>query len=121
MKTILATMLLVCMVGFVQAGTPTEQEARKNVSQTVKKMFTNEMNHYDNYFYRNEINKFDEYVQIIFTVDDYQNLSLVRVKGDSEDAIRYAKYVLANKRIRTNEVLVGKVFGVSVRIKYRAW
>ena len=121
MKTILATMLLVCVMGFVQAGTPIEKEARKSASQTVKKMFTDEMRHYANYFYRNEINKFDECVQLIFTVDDYQCLNLVRVKGDSEDAVRYVKYVLADKRIRTDEVLVGKVFGVNVEIKYTAW
>ncbi|MGV8093792.1 MAG: hypothetical protein AB2L24_18180 [Mangrovibacterium sp.] len=122
MKTILISFLTIALFSGAYAGTAvTEVEARQELAKTVKRIITDEMSLYKNYFYDREITSMKEKVEITCLVNDKNNVELVRVKCPNCDAKDFINYIFKENQIKAHSVLVGKIFRVNVELRYKAW
>lgn len=113
---------MIALFGGAHAGTAvTETEARQELAKTVKRIITDEMNQYKNYFYDREITSMKEKVEITCLVNEKNNVELVRVKCPNCEAKDFINYIFKENRIRAHRVLAGKVFRVNLELRYKAW
>lgn len=103
------------------AGETSMEEARQQASLKLKRVFSDEMNHYKNYFYEHDISAMKEKVELIVLVNEQNHLELVRAKCRNCDATEFVKYVLAENKIRVDEQLTGKVLRINLELRYKAW
>jgi cytochrome c556 len=70
MKTILISFLMIVLTGGVYAQQPHEMEARQELTKTVKRVISDEMSQYKNYFYDRDITTMKEKVEITCLVNE---------------------------------------------------
>jgi hypothetical protein len=122
MKTILISFLMIVLTGGVYAATTdTEMEARQELTKTVKRVISDEMSQYKNYFYDRDITTMKEKVEITCLVNENSKVELVRVKCPNCDASDFVKYIFKENSIKANRLLAGKVFRFNVELRYKAW
>jgi len=113
---------MIVLTGGVYAGaTDTEMEARQELTKTVKRVISDEMNQYKNYFYDRDITTMKEKVEITCLVNENSKVELVRVKCPNYDATDFVKYIFKENAIKANRLLAGKVFRFNVELRYKAW
>lgn len=121
MKTIFAAFLMIAMISGTYAGTMSEQEARQELTRNVKKVFSEEINQYKNFFYEHDINAMKEKVEITCLANDQNYLELVRLKCPNCQASDFVKHVFENYPVKVDGSLKGKVFRFNLELRYKAW
>jgi|GEM_PF-4902155 len=113
---------MIAFVGGAYAGTVnTEMEARQELTKSVKRIISDEMNQYKNFFYDRDISTMKERVQVICTVNERNAVELVRVKCTNCDASDFIHYIFKENTIKADRLLAGKVFRFDVELRYKAW
>lgn len=122
MKTILVTFLMIALTGGTYAvTTDAEMEARQELTRTVKRVISDEMNQYKNYFYDRDISSMKEKVEITCLVNDDSKVELVKVKCQNCDASDFVRYIFNENTVKANRLLAGKVYRFNVELRYKAW
>ncbi|MGE4585960.1 MAG: hypothetical protein AB7D05_01315 [Mangrovibacterium sp.] len=121
MKPILSALLMMLLFTGARAGNVTEQEARLDLSRKVQNVFEEEMRETKNYFYQNDIRIMREDVEIIFLVNNQNQLEVVRVKCRDCKADGLVRHVFAEHPVRANGCLQGRVLRIRVDLRYKAW
>lgn len=113
---------MIVLSGGAYAGMAnTEMEARQELTKTVKRVISDEMNHYKNFFYDRDITTMKERVEITCLVNEHNTVELVRVKCPNCDASEFMNYIFKENKIKADRLLAGKVFRFDVELRYKAW
>jgi hypothetical protein len=121
MKTIVTTILLMFVVSFSYAGQTTADEARKTLSETIQTVMHEEMNHYPNFFYKNDVSLLKEKAVVTFWVNADKKLELIKVESKDPDAIKYVKYIFNTQNMTGDKSLVGLTFRMNLDLRYETF
>ena len=123
MKTKTTMMMVVAflmMTGLTFAGESATNLAKKNLQQEISQCFKQEMSDWNNFFYKNGINKIKEEVRVSFWVNEDQTVSLIRVISDNPDAKNYVKHVFETNSLEADQLLAGKAYTFNLNLRYEA-
>jgi hypothetical protein len=108
------------MTGLASAVETTASMAKKELVQEITEVFKNDIKEWNNYFYKNDIHKMEEKVQVCFIVNGDQSLSIVRLSCKDGAAKDYVKHVFKTHEIIADKVLVGNAYVVNLALRYEA-
>ncbi|MGQ8338139.1 hypothetical protein ACUNWD_16425 [Sunxiuqinia sp. A32] len=120
MKTILTMLLLVAFTTLSFGGDASLDAAKKSMNEQITTVLKKNMKPWDNYFYKNDINKVKEDVELAFYVNEDQTIKVLHVKSGNPDAVGYVKHVLKKESFKVNKVLAGKTFRFNLHLRYDA-
>jgi hypothetical protein len=101
------------------AGETEISMAKKDLYEDISERFKEDISHWNNYFFKKDINSMDEKVEISFYVNDDQSLSVFRVRCENADACGYVKHVFRENKMFADEVLAGKAYTFKLHLIYK--
>ena len=94
--------------------------AKKDLTEDIQRHLNDALKKTENYFYQRGINKVDEEVELVFTLDADNMINVVSVNSDSHHAKEYVKQNLQNATMDAIEELSGKTYRMHVNLYYKA-
>ena len=119
-KFLTMVVALMMVTGLTFAGETATSMAKKNLSSDIKDAFKNEISHWNNYFYLNDINKVKEDIQVSVYVNSDQSLTLIKVVSPNQDAKDFVKYMFNKEKIEGDQILVGKAYSFNLHLRYES-
>lgn len=123
MKTILTMVLATMIISVATAGQAETNvhKAKKKLNEKISVVLNEDMNQSGNYFYQHRITRIKEDLKVSFYVNNDQELVLLRVRTDNQDAKAYIKHFFRYNTIKADQILTGRAYTFNLHLRYKAF
>ena len=118
--TLLTIVTFLMMTGLTFAGETGLSMAKKNLTSDIQKSIQQEMSHWKNYFYENDIKSLKENITITFYVNDDCTLRLLQVITNNSEAKDFVKYIFSKDEVKADRGLAGEAYTFNLYLHYTA-